>query len=315
MLYGKNRNEKFATIQLIYRYMGRGKVMCMTTDIVKLAKEEISKLEAIIKKIDVYLADAPDGYLKWQKKDGRTYYYRQYMFEDANSQSIWNEENRKFTGNWKREYIKKDSSLAKDIAQKNYYEAIRPILEKNLCELKRFIRKYQKEKADSIYDMLSDERKKLVTPLQVSVNERLKRWHEENYEKNNMYPENLRYETEQGELVRSKSEVIIGNILYRHRRDILYKYERPLMLVIDGKMKTVYPDFTIINVHTGKIVYWEHAGRMDDSHYASDFVKKMNGYATNGLIPGKDVILTFETQGNPLDIGSVKQLVEEMIEG
>jgi len=27
-----------------------------------------------------------------------------------------------------------------------------------------------------------------------------------------------------------------------------------------GRMKTIYPDFTIINTNTGKVTYWEHAG-------------------------------------------------------
>lgn len=30
-----------------------------------------------------------------------------------------------------------------------------------------------------------------------------------------------------------------------------------------------------MNVHTGKVVYWEHAGLMDDAVYANDFVRKM----------------------------------------
>ena len=89
-----------------------------------------------------------------------------------------------------------------------------------------------------------------------------------------MYPENLRYETERGDVVRSKSEVIIANILYQNREHILYKYERPLEIVENGRKKTIYPDFTIINKNTGKITYWEHAGRMDDPYYANDFVKK-----------------------------------------
>ena len=334
-----SNKSKFLTIDKKSLLMGRGKEMYMT-DIVKVAKNEIVKVEQMIKKIDMFLATAPDGCLKWQNKAGKIYYYHQYMLEvqkekkkeedkeksndnkkeenkgksdDKNNDSKSDKKKDESTDKWKRDYIKKNSSLAESLAQKHYYITIKPILEKNLNELKRFIKKYQKEKADNVYELLSTERKKLVTPLQTSVKEQIKRWWEETYEKNNMYPENLRYETEQGELVRSKSEVIIANILYQHRKDILYKYERPFTLMIDGKMKTIYPDFTIINVYTGKVIYWEHAGRMDDPHYAGEFVKKMNAYIANDLSLGKDVILTFETQGNPLDIGIVKQLVESII--
>lgn len=130
-----------------------------------------------------------------------------------------------------------------------------------------------------------------------------------------MYPENLRYETEQGDVVRSKSEVIIANILYQNRKDILYKYERPLEVMENGRMKTIFPDFTILNRHTGKVTYWEHAGRMDDPHYANEFVRKMNTYIANDLFLGRDVVVTYESQSNALDIKVVKELVQQVVLG
>ena len=109
-----------------------------------------------------------------------------------------------------------------------------------------------------------------------------------------------------------KSEVIIANILYHNSENILYKYERPLELKINGKEKIFYPDFTIINKHTGKITYWEHAGRMDDPYYAGDFVRKMNVYVENDLLPGRDIFLTFETLSNQLDINVVNKLIKSL---
>ena len=106
--------------------------------------------------------------------------------------------------------------------------------------------------------------------------------------------------------------MIISNILYRHKEDILYKYERPLEIRMDGNVKIIYPDFTILNIHTGRVVYWEHAGRMDDPYYANEFVKKMNAYIINDLLPGRDVMTTFETLGNPLDVSVVKRIVKEI---
>lgn len=72
------------------------------------------------------------------------------------------------------------------------------------------------------------------------------------------------------------------------------------------------PDFTILNIHTGKIVYWEHAGRMDDPNYANEFVKKANMYVMNNLIVGRDVIFSYESMANPLEIGVIKQIVESI---
>ena len=102
------------------------------------------------------------------------------------------------------------------------------------------------------------------------------------------------------------------NIIEEAQKEIS-RYERPLELEVEGKSKTVYPDFTILSKRIGKIIYWEHAGRMDDSYYVNDFVKKLNTYVMNGLLPGKDVILTYETQNNPLEIGVVKRMIKELI--
>lgn len=272
---------------------------CNTSKIIKEVQKEVDKLEKMIDKTEECLRHAPEGCLKYQNKGKRTYFYQQYMNEE--------------TKQWARKYIKKEQhSLARELAQKHYYTLVQPVLERNLEILKGFIRQYQPEKLEKVYECLSAERKNLIVPLINSKEERIRQWKEEQYEKNNFYAENLRYETEQGDLVRSKSEVIIANILYQHRNDILYKYERPLDVLIDGKIKTIYPDFTILNVHTGRMVYWEHAGRMEDSHYANDFVKKVNTYISNNILPGKDVFLTYESVSNPLEITVIKKLVEEI---
>ena len=39
------------------------------------------------------------------------------------------------------------------------------------------------------------------------------------------------FETDHGEKVRSKSELIIANILFQNRDHLLYKYEKPIELV------------------------------------------------------------------------------------
>ena len=267
---------------------------------IEIVKKEVPQLENAIKKVDLFLNHAPEGCLKWQNKNGKTYYYHQFMKDNK----------------WVRRYIKKgELSLAKTLAQKQYYTSIRPILEKMLDEIKRFAKKCPLNELEEIYDNLSVERKNLVMPLQASAKEKVKHWETEVYEKNLMYPENLRFETEKGDMVRSKSEVIIANILYRNRKNILYKYERPLEVIENGRQKTIYPDFTILNKRTGEITYWEHAGRMDDPYYANDFVKKMNTYIANDLLPGRDVVVSFESQSTPLDIKVVKRLVKQIISG
>ena len=281
-------------------------------NIIEEAQKEINRLEKMLKGIDMFLSVAPEGYLKWQNKNGKTYYYQQYM-QDVPMIADKTMDTENFD-KWKRKYIRKrDIGIVAALAQKNYYSSVKPLVQKQLKELKQFVNKYPKENLEEIYEALSVERKRFVKPLQVSVKQKIIQWEVEVYEKNTKYSENLKFETDQGELVRSKSEVIIANLLYQNQNHILYKYERPLEMTIEGRSKIVYPDFTILSKRTGKIIYWEHAGRMDDPYYVNDFVKKMNTYVTNGLLPGKDVILTYETQNNPLEISAVKRMIKELV--
>lgn len=261
--------------------------------------KEIDKIDKVLMDIRKFKQCEPEGILKCQKKGNKVFFYQQY----------WNEESNK----WETKYIKReDISLVKALAQKQYYARLEPLLEKKQKVIKEFVRKYCPEEMEVVYEDLTEERKALVLPIFVSKKEIIHRWNNEKYEGNAYHSEKLRFETEQGEMVRSKSEVIIANILYKHKKHILYKYERSLDVVAEGNIKTIYPDFTILTLNTGKITYWEHAGRMDDPYYANEFVKKMNVYVSNGLLPGRDVLVTFETMANPLDVSVVKKMIEEL---
>lgn len=262
-------------------------------------KKELKKLENVLDTIKMFRQQEPEGCLKYQKKGKKILYYQQYKNEK--------------TGQWERKYIKKENySLAEKLAQKHYYAVLEPVLRRRRMVLRELLNNYHPEELEQVYDDLNDVRKALVTPSVVSKKEHIHKWLEESYEGNPFHPENLKHRTEQGEMVRSKSEMIIANILYQHRDSIRYKYECPLKLLADGIEKTIYPDFTIMNLQTGKIYYYEHAGRMDEPYYTSEFVKKMNLYMANNLLPGRDVVMTFETLANPLDVIVVKNVVEEI---
>lgn len=74
-----------------------------------------------------------------------------------------------------------------------------------------------------------------------------------------------------GDMVRSKSEVIIANLL--HEREINFWYEKPL-LAPDG---TLYlPDFTI--QHRGELYFWEHLGLLSKPEYREHWDEKKAWY-------------------------------------
>lgn len=84
-----------------------------------------------------------------------------------------------------------------------------------------------------------------------------------------------------GDMVRSKSEVIIANLL--HERDIEFRYEKPLYAP-DGTM--YLPDFTLI--WAGEEWYWEHLGRLDIPEYKAKWEKKEKWYHQH--FPGRLLI-------------------------
>jgi hypothetical protein len=79
------------------------------------------------------------------------------------------------------------------------------------------------------------------------------------------------HEALSGDMLRSKSEVIIANML--HERGVPFLYERPLFAG-DGTLRL--PDFTV--TWAGKTYYWEHLGRLDDADYAEAWKQKRAWY-------------------------------------
>jgi ATP-dependent DNA helicase RecQ len=84
------------------------------------------------------------------------------------------------------------------------------------------------------------------------------------------------HKTESGIWVRSKSEVIIANIL--HRSNIDFQYEEKLFYN-DKQWKE--PDFTIR--HNGSVWYWEHLGLLGNEQYNESWQEKRKIYQELGI--------------------------------
>ncbi len=113
-------------------------------------------------------------------------------------------------------------------------------------------------------------------------------------QKNVPHPELRIHKMKSGHIVRSKSEGLIDNGLYDAK--IPFRYEDPMS--IGGR--TIYPDFTIRHPETGVFFYWEHFGLMDNEQYIESAVRKIGLYAYAGILPGHNLITTFETAASPL---------------
>ena len=128
------------------------------------------------------------------------------------------------------------------------------------------------------------------------------------FEHNPKYPEQLTHQTGFGYSVRSKSELLIDFALHAHK--IPFRYECALSL---GN-STIYPDFTIRHPVSGKLIYWEHFGKMDDPTYAQHVDSKLSLYISNGIVPNINLITTYETKQSPLDTKQIEAMIQLLLQ-
>jgi hypothetical protein len=128
------------------------------------------------------------------------------------------------------------------------------------------------------------------------------------------FEEHLIHRTARGEMVRSKSEVIIANALAA--KGIDYAYERPLL--IEGVTK--YPDFTIEDMESGQTIYWEHCGMLHVPTYRRRWEEKLDWYRANGIrMQGEGsgaegtLIVTRDEANGSIDSAKIANLITEFL--
>lgn len=116
-----------------------------------------------------------------------------------------------------------------------------------------------------------------------------------------------------GELMRSKSEVIVANTL--RSLGVPYSYEE-LLKVADGSVRE--PDFTIRQ--PGKPpVYWEHLGMLDLAGYRADWEAKLAWYSKHGIEPLENgggengtLVWSIEKPGGHIDAQEIERFAIDL---
>ncbi len=203
-------------------------------------------------------------------------------------------------------YINKANRVvAEDLAAKKYFDTVLKDLKRKRKGINYYLKTNDPD-LDLAPKMLSKESKysPLLSPLFTASKEDLKVWAQGPYPKNTKYPQQLKYETVNGLRVRSKSEAMIALLL--SEQQIPFRYEAPLTL----NCCTIYPDFTLRHPRTGETFYWEHFGRLDQPGYRNTFYKKLQLYMENDILPPGKLILTWETNSEPLSIGEIRHQIQ-----
>ena len=92
---------------------------------------------------------------------------------------------------------------------------------------------------------------------------------------------------------------------------IPYRYEAELRLKNE---KRKYPDFTLLNIKTRKVIYHEHLGLMDNEEYRKMNYAKLDEYQKSGIYMGKNLIITYEGEGCYLNIKDIKRMVQNVMD-
>ena len=204
--------------------------------------------------------------------------------------------------------VRKNDPLLPKLIEKYCAVRMRKVLKKSLYNLQHRPSKYDPNEITSFLERLSEDFGSLL-PYTFFPNTLLEEeWQKKYSSKNTYMTDALQYTTQRGDLVRSKNECIAANILYTW--NIPYIYE--MKLILDDKTH-VLPDFTILSPVNGQIYYIEICGMMSDPSYAEGVFKKINVYARNGIVLGKDLLLVFESDGVPFDALTFENIIRNTV--
>lgn len=257
-----------------------------------ITKEEMEIEETLLDIYKKLYEKMPAGRLTTKRVKGRVYYYRV------------EKKSRKAT------YLPKENmKLILQLKQKRWLEESIKVLKENLHVQSQVLKKYNNYDGKSIQNrlsksysdaMLEEYEKRHVTDLEA--------WSQESYRRNPYHEEHLRYETSFGLRVRSKSELLIAELLYKY--GIPFRYDAAVRVCgWDGIWKTYYADF-IIMLPTGEQILWEHMGLWGKEDYRKHAVGKLTDYFHHGYFMPNNLIITMDGPEGELDVTAMKRIIE-----
>lgn len=122
------------------------------------------------------------------------------------------------------------------------------------------------------------------------------------------YVHHLIHRTRRGVLVRSKSEVIVADVLTS--LGISYDYERPLASPTNPRDFRL-PDFTVS--YEGDTWYWEHLGMLAVPSYRAAWERKKQWYQENNF--WDRVIVSEDGEDGSIDAAAIEAVARERILG
>ena len=251
-------------------------------DIVRL---NLQYEEDLLEQVDRIRVTAPEGRLTVRMNGGYKAYY---LWKDGQAGP-------KYVTKKKRKQVEK-------IRLERFLKESRETLERNIRLQREFLDKYVPADFETINAKLPKAyRYDFDDPMPFQTGAAFR-------ESENPYRrEELIHKTSFGLAVRSKGEVMIGEILFAAGLD--FYYEKALRLIDEnGNIRVVYPDFWIL-LSKELVFYWEHKGLFADAEYFERDQRKMQLYHRNGIYEPKNLIVTKDGPDGSFDVEAVKRLV------
>ena len=249
-------------------------------DFIERMVQEYRNVHYKIQRLAGAIASAVQGTLV-SKKVGRNTYHDHQIWKD---------------GKRKRRYVrvKQVEELRREIDCRQHQERMLKKLKRYLEQLRKCLRHFL-QKAETVIEggeaefreALLEERKKEGDRMAAAQRP---------------YGSGYRYRTLRGEYVRSKSEMLIADLLYA--LGVPYEYEP--RIVLGGR--EVMGDFWVKSRLNGKEYYWEHYGMLDKEEYAERAAEKQREYWKAGYRLGKSLIETYE-DGSGLDMQEIQNML------
>lgn len=210
------------------------------------------------------------------------------------------------------EYLSKaQTDLLHQYCQKEYDEKLICVLQEQIFKLEKLKRIVNQNPSENAMTKLPEAKRTYIIPVTLPPVEYAAAWKNVYYRKKGFYPSAPQFITANGDHVRSKSETIIADTLTRQK--IPYRYEYPVKLNINGKLKTFHPDFYCLNLRTRHEFIWEHFGLLDDTDYAENVAQKIEIYHENGYFEGVNLLYTIETENTPLTTKHIEQIAKKFL--
>ena len=273
------------------------------TNIIEMLKERKDYLEKII-----------EERASLEEQTSRTQTSKKQSSMDQNNHSITAIKHGKgfqyykYNGKEKKYVPVNEIENVRKIVQREYDTKLLRATKAEYKRISRLLNNYEKITLDGIYESMPLGKRILVKPVLLPEEEFIKQWKEEEYQSLGFREDAPEYYSAKGERMRSKSEVIIANLL--DRLHIEYKYEKPLRL---KRLGIVHPDFTILDIKNRREIYWEHLGMLDDQVYRNNAISKIRAYEDSKYYVGENLIVTEETVNCPLDIKNIENKIKHIL--